>query len=58
MTLNGTISDFDPAGLFGLIITDDGHLLPFNLRETPPALRSRFEISSAPWKSGGLSEQR
>lgn len=44
MAFTGTISDFDRAGLFGLIIADDGGVLPFNLRDTPPALRSRFDI--------------
>jgi cold shock CspA family protein len=46
MTFTGTVSDFDRAGLFGLIIADDGGLLLFNLRETPPELRSRVEIGS------------
>jgi hypothetical protein len=44
MALTGTISDFDRAGLFGLIMADDGRVMLFNLRTTPPALRSRFEI--------------
>jgi hypothetical protein len=44
VTSTGTVSDFDRAGLFGLIIADDGGVLLFNLRDTPPALRSRFEI--------------
>jgi hypothetical protein len=46
MVSTGTVSDFDGAGLFGLIIADDGRLLPFNLRGTPPALRSRFRIGT------------
>jgi hypothetical protein len=46
MTCTGTVSDFDRAGLFGLIIADDGGLVLFNLRETPPALRSRFEVGA------------
>lgn len=46
MTITGTISDFDRAGLFGLITADDGRLLLFNLRSTPPAMRSRFEIGT------------
>jgi hypothetical protein len=46
MALTGTISDFDSAGLFGLIMADDGRLLLFNLRETPAALRSRFEVGT------------
>src|SRR5580698_11118816 len=46
MTSTGTVSDFDRAGLFGLVIADDGALLPFNLRETPPALRARFLIGA------------
>jgi hypothetical protein len=44
MNLKGTISDFDRAGLFGLIIADDDRLLLFNLRDTPAALRNRFQI--------------
>jgi hypothetical protein len=46
MTITGTISDFDRAGLFGLIIADDGRVLPFNVREASPALRSRFRIGT------------
>jgi hypothetical protein len=46
MTFTGTVSDFDTAGLFGLIISDDGGLLPFNLWETPLALRSRFDVGT------------
>lgn len=46
MASTGTVSDFDRAGLYGLIVTDDGELLPFNLRETPPAQRRRFEIGT------------
>jgi hypothetical protein len=46
MTCTGTVSDFDRAGLFGLVVADDGALLPFSLRETPPALRGRFMIGA------------
>jgi hypothetical protein len=46
MTCTGTVSDFDKAGLFGLIMADDGGFLLFNLRETSPALRSRFDIGT------------
>jgi hypothetical protein len=46
MTFTGTVSDFDRAGLFGLVIADDGALLPFNLREMPAALRARFLIGA------------
>ncbi len=46
MTFMGTVSDFDRAGLFGLIIADEGRVLLFNLRETPPALRSHVQIGS------------
>jgi hypothetical protein len=41
VTLSGT-----KAGLFSLIVADDGCLLLFNLRETPPAIRGRFEIGT------------
>lgn len=44
MAFTGTVSDFDKAGLFGLITADDGGVLLFNLRDTPPALRSHFEV--------------
>jgi hypothetical protein len=44
MAFTGTVSDFDEAGLFGLIVADDGGVLLFNLWDTPPALRSHFEI--------------
>jgi len=46
MAFTGTISDFDRAGLFGLITADDGRLLLFNLRGTSPALRGRFEVGT------------
>jgi hypothetical protein len=46
MTITGTISDFDRAGHFGLITADDGRLLLFNLRTTPPARRSRFDLGT------------
>ena len=46
MTFTGTISDFDRAGLFGLITADDGRVLLFNLRGTAPALRGRFEVGT------------
>jgi hypothetical protein len=44
--LTGTVSDFDKAGLFGLIAADDGRVLLFNLRGAPAALRNRFEIGT------------
>jgi hypothetical protein len=46
MAITGVISDFDRVGLFGLITADDGRVLLFNLRSTPPARRSRFEIGT------------
>jgi hypothetical protein len=46
MALTGTISDFDKAGLFGLITADDGRLLLFNLLGTAPSVRSRFEVGT------------
>ncbi len=46
MTFTGTVSDFDKEGLFGLIMADDGCVLLFNLRDTPPELRDRFEIGT------------
>jgi hypothetical protein len=44
--LTGTITDFDNAGMFGLIFADEGFFFPFNLRETPPPLRERFEVGT------------
>jgi hypothetical protein len=44
MTLTGTVSDFDEAGLFGLIVADDGSLLLFNLRDAPAALQCRIDV--------------
>jgi hypothetical protein len=46
MMWTGTVSDFDTAGLFGLIIEDDGDCLPFNLRETPLAVRTQFKVGT------------
>jgi hypothetical protein len=46
VTYTGTVSDFDGAGLFGLIIVDDGGFVPFNLRETPFALQGRFQVGT------------
>jgi len=46
MTFSGTITDLDEAGLFGLVVADDGHFLPFNLRETSAELRGRFEVGT------------
>lgn len=46
ITLSGTITDFDNAGLFGLIFADEGSFFPFNLRETPLPLRGRFEVGT------------
>jgi len=46
MALTGTITDFDNAGLFGLILADEGVFFPFNLRETAPALRKQFEVGT------------
>jgi hypothetical protein len=44
MELKGVISDFDTDGLFGIINADDGRLLLFNLRGTPPVLRKCFRV--------------
>jgi hypothetical protein len=42
MTPTGTVSDYESASLLGLIVTDDGGVLPFNLQGTPQELRGRF----------------
>ena len=46
MKLTGTVSDLDEGGLFGLIIADDGRLLVFNLRKTPPVQRHLFQVGT------------
>ncbi len=46
MAIIGTITDFDDAGLFGLILAEDGLFFPFNLRDTSPALRGQIEIGA------------
>lgn len=46
MTFSGTITDFDHARLFGLVLADEGFFFPFNLRETLPTLRERFEVGT------------
>jgi diguanylate cyclase (GGDEF)-like protein/PAS domain S-box-containing protein len=42
----GTICDFDANDQYGLIDTDDGRLIPFNLRNVEPPLRDAFEIGA------------
>ena len=42
----GTISDFDADGLFGVIDSDDGRLILFNLRATDAASRGQFKIGT------------
>ena len=44
--LTGTISDFDAEGLFGVIDSDDGRLLLFNLKQTDAASRAQFKIGT------------
>jgi cold shock CspA family protein len=39
MRVTGTVSDFDAKGGFGLIVADDGELLPFSTLDNHPALR-------------------
>ncbi len=46
MTTTGTITDFDKAGLFGLILADEGVFFPFNVRETPAELQERLEVGT------------
>ena len=43
---SGTISDLDAEGLFGVIDTDDGQLVLFNLREVEPPLRPLFTVGA------------
>ena len=42
----GIVSDFDSDGLVGVIDADDGRLLLFNLRGTPPRLHERFRVGT------------
>jgi len=42
----GTISDLDSEGLFGLIDSDDGRLVLFNLWDIDPELRPTFTIGT------------
>ena len=44
--LTGTISDFDPDGLFGVIDADDGHLVLFNLRTVETAFRDQLKVGT------------
>ncbi len=46
MRATGTVSDFDSTGGFGLIVADDGELLPFSVAAAPPALRRRFGVGT------------
>ena len=46
MLLTGIISDFDTAGLFGLIESDDGRLMPFNLKEVDPQQRKGLVVGT------------
>jgi hypothetical protein len=46
LIFTGTIRDLDSEGLFELISADDGRVLPFNLRSTPPLLRALFDIGT------------
>ncbi len=42
----GTITEFDGDGLFGVIDSDDGRLLVFNVWAVEPALRRYFTVGS------------
>ena len=44
--LAGTISDFDAAGLFGVIDADDGRMILFNLRGIGPVSREQFTVGA------------
>ncbi len=46
MAMIGTITDFDDAGLFGLILAEDGLFFPFTLRDTSSALRGQIVVGS------------
>ena len=40
----GTVAEFDVNGQFGLIESDDGQIVLFNLKDASPALRNRFRV--------------
>lgn len=40
----GTIADLDADEQLGLIESDDGRILPFNLKGATPAMRARFAV--------------
>jgi cold shock CspA family protein len=42
----GTISDFETAGLFGLINADDGRLIVFNLHAMQAPSRNQFTVGT------------
>jgi cold shock CspA family protein len=42
----GTISDFDEAGEFGVIDSDDGRMLLFNLKNVPASQHRRFRVGA------------
>lgn len=44
--LMGTISDFDPEGLFGVIDADDGHLVLFSLKSMKADARDQLRIGT------------
>jgi hypothetical protein len=44
--LTGTISDLDTDGLFGLICSDDGRVMVFNLHGMQSPLRDQFTVGT------------
>ena len=44
--LTGTISDYDPNSLVGLIDADDGRLILFNLQGVEPPARDQFNVGT------------
>jgi hypothetical protein len=40
----GTVADFDDNDQLGLVESDDGRIMPFNLTNVAPATRGRFAV--------------
>jgi cold shock CspA family protein len=45
-TTTGTISEFDETGEFGVIDSDDGQMVLFNLKNVPESQHRRFRVGT------------
>jgi hypothetical protein len=43
-TCTGTVAELDASEQFGLIESDDGRFIPFNLKGVAPAMRRHFTV--------------